>query len=66
MSNNVPEKLYILYILRILKRYSDVDHKLSQKEIQEKLRSVYQVDIGRDAIKNSLDILKDYHFKVRR
>ncbi|MCL2746317.1 MAG: WYL domain-containing protein [Coriobacteriia bacterium] len=66
MSSNVPEKLYILYILRVLKKYSDVNHRLNQKEIQGKLKSVYQVDISRSAIKNSLDALMNYHFKVRR
>ena len=34
MSAEHPKKLLILYILDILQKYSDEEHRLSQKDIQ--------------------------------
>ena len=39
MDSIQRKKLIIMNILDILKKYTDEDHRLSQKEIAEKLRS---------------------------
>lgn len=36
-----PKKLMILNILDILRKYTDEDHRLSQKEISDILKSEY-------------------------
>ena len=35
----------ILYILNILKKYSDADHMLSVAEMQRKIKEIYDVEI---------------------
>ena len=49
-----PKKLIIMNILDILKKYTDADHRLSQKEIKDILASKYDMKIERKAIKRNL------------
>lgn len=60
MTSEQPKKLLILDILRILERYSDEDHRLSQQMIQNRLRQDYGMDASTKAIKNNLDCLEDF------
>ena len=41
-----PKKLIIMNILDILKRYTDENHRLSQKEIQDILEREYDMTVG--------------------
>lgn len=41
MYTKQPKKLAIVNILDILKRYTDEDHRLSQKDIQDVLERKY-------------------------
>ena len=50
MYTRQPKKLLIMNILDILRRYSDVDHRLSQKDIIDILRNEYDMDADRKAI----------------
>lgn len=53
-----PKKLLILNILDILKKYSDADHRLSQKEIAEILKAEYNMTVDRKAVRrNILDLI---------
>ncbi len=52
-----PKKLLIINILDILKRYTDEDHRLSQKEIMEILENEYTMQADRKAIKRNLGVL---------
>ena len=57
------EKLYlkngnILYILNILKKYTDEDHILKATSIQEKIKEVYDVDIDTRTIRRNINLLK--------
>ena len=36
----------ILYILNVLKKYSDEDHQLSATEIGRKVKEIYDVDVN--------------------
>ena len=47
-----PKKLLIMNILDILKRYTDEDHRLSQKEIEEILENEYDMKTDRKSVKN--------------
>lgn len=48
----------ILYILNVLKKYSDFDHKLSAVEIQRKVAEIYNVEIDPRTIRRNINLLK--------
>lgn len=61
---NNKEKLYvkngnILYILNVLKKYSDEDHLLQIKDIKEKIKELYDVDIDSRTIRRNITLLKE-------
>ena len=47
-----------LYILNVLKKYSDEEHKLSAVEIQRKVKEIYNVDIDSRTIRRNINLLK--------
>ena len=47
----------ILYILNVLKKYSDEDHKLSINDIKQKVKEEYQVDIDPRTIRRNINLL---------
>ena len=58
----------ILYILNILKKYTDEGHMLSAVEIQEKIKEIYDVDIDSRTIRRNINLLKeklDYDISTR-
>ena len=46
-----PKKLLIINILDILRKYTDENHRLSQKEIVEILNSKYNMEVNRKTVK---------------
>ena len=59
-----PKKIIILNILDILKKYTDINHTLTQKEIQDKLESEYNMKVERKAVKRNLMDLMDCGYDV--
>ena len=58
----------ILYILNVLKKYSDCDHMLSATEIQKKVKEIYNVEIDPRTIRRNINLLKyklDYDISTR-
>ena len=58
----------ILYILNVLKKYSDEAHMLSAKEIQRKVKEIYNVEIDPRTIRRNINLLKyklDYDISTR-
>lgn len=58
----------ILYILNILKKYSDAEHKISAVEIQRKVKEMYDIEIDPRTIKRNINLLKyklDYDISTR-
>ncbi|MBR3249463.1 MAG: WYL domain-containing protein [Clostridia bacterium] len=49
----------ILYILNILKKYSDQEHKLSINEIKDKIKEIYDVDIDPRTIRRNINLLQE-------
>ena len=47
-----------LYILNVLKKYSDEDHMLSVAEIQRKIKEIYDVKIDTRTIRRNINLLK--------
>lgn len=64
MQVKPPKKLLIMNILEILKRYTDVDHRLSQKEIVEILRKEYDMVVDRKAIRRNILNLIDCGYNI--
>lgn len=59
-----PKKMLIINILDILKKYTDQDHRLSQKEIMEILKSEYNMKVDRKAVKRNLMNLIDFGYDI--
>lgn len=59
-----PKKMLVMSILDILKRYSDENHRLSQKEIEEILEREYGLAAERKAIKRNLGNLIDFGYAI--
>lgn len=59
-----PKKLMIIRILDILKRYTDEDHRLSQKDILEILENEYSMKADRKAVKRNLMNLIDFGYHI--
>ena len=49
-----PKKLLIMNILEILRRYTDEDHRLSQKDIMEILENEYSMKVDRKAVRRNI------------
>lgn len=64
MYTEQPKKLMIINILDILRRYSDKEHRLSQKEIAEILKNEYRMKAERKAIKRNLMNLIDFGYEI--
>ena len=64
MYGKQPKKMLIMNILDILKRYTDEDHRLSQKEIMDILEREYGMKAERKAVKRNLLNLIDYGYNV--
>ena len=58
----------ILYILNVLKKYSDSEHMLKASDIQRKVREIYDVEIDPRTIRRNINLLKyklDYDISTR-
>ncbi|MGN1248776.1 MAG: helix-turn-helix transcriptional regulator [Candidatus Spyradocola sp.] len=64
MYTKQPKKLLILNILDILRRCSDADHRLSQKDILDILQSEYDMTADRKAVKRNLMNLIDCGYQL--
>ncbi len=63
-----PKKMLTLYILDILERFSDKDHRLSQKQIQDILadeNEKYRMSVERKAIKRNLEELIEAGYDIQ-
>lgn len=59
-----PKKMLILNILDILRKYSDENHRLSAKDIGERLEREYSQKVDRKAIKRNLMNLIDFGYQL--
>ena len=58
----------ILYILNVLKKYSDEEHMLTTAEIARKVKDIYDVEIDPRTIRRNINLLKyklDYDISTR-
>lgn len=59
-----PAKNNLIMILDVLKRHSDTDHKLTQKQIQEYVQLDFGVKCDRKAVKRNLMNLVEFGFDI--
>jgi predicted DNA-binding transcriptional regulator YafY len=59
-----PKKLLIICILDILRKYTDENHRLSQKDIVDILRTDYNIKVDRKAVKRNLMYLIDFGYEI--
>lgn len=59
-----PKKLIIMNILDILKKYTDADHRLSQKDIVEILEREFDMKTDRKAVKRNLMNLIEFGYDI--
>ena len=60
MALESNKKLYIMYLLKVLREESDENHPLKQAEIISKIKSKFNVDnIDRKTISRTIDSLVD-------
>ena len=64
MYTKQPKKLLIINILDILKKYSDEEHRLSQKDIVEILARDYDMQAERKAVKRNIMNLIDFGYEI--
>ncbi len=58
------KKMVLFNVLDILKKYTDENHRLSQKEIEEILCAEYAMTVDRKTIKTSLMNLMDFGYDI--
>lgn len=58
------KKASVLYVIDILRRYSDKNHYLTYKDIQDKLYSNYSLEIERKTVARDIDILTENGFDI--
>ena len=64
MYTKQSKKLIIMNILDILKRYTDENHRLCQKEIQDILEREYDMTVERKAVKRNLMNLIEFGYNI--
>ena len=64
MDNEQPKKLIILNILDILRKYTDENHTLSQRDIRDILKNEYNMTVDRKAIRRNLINLMECGYEI--
>lgn len=59
-----PKKMMILDILDILEKYTDADHRMSQKDILDKLKTDYDMEADRKAVRRNISDLMDCGYNI--
>ncbi len=65
-NGKVCKKLYVIYILLILKKYSDFNHPLLQEEIIQYMNKDYGMNCNRKAVKDNIDALLEAGFDINQ
>ena len=65
MPADTGKKIIILYILSILRKYTDEDHTMTQQQIIEKLRADYGVEVNRATVRRNISDLIDAGYEIQ-
>ncbi|MBN2852515.1 MAG: WYL domain-containing protein [Clostridia bacterium] len=58
------KKLLILYVLEVLKKYSDQNHKLTQCDIISYIQKDYEMDCERKAVARNISYLQEFGYDI--
>lgn len=61
-----PKKMINMYILEVLKKYSDVEHHLKQQDIIDYIKQDYNIDTERKAISINISRLIEFGYDIVR
>ena len=64
MYQKQPKKMLVMNILDILRKYTDEDHRLSQKDIIEILKTEYGMTADRKAVRRNLTNLMEAGYEI--
>lgn len=64
MRSEKPKKLLIMNILDILRRYTDAEHRLSQKDIIDILKTEYDTNADRKTVKRHITHLLELGYEI--
>ena len=64
MGGGQAKKLYIMYILEILKKYSDDRHRLRQQDIIDIMKKDYDVSCERKAVARNISDLQELGYDI--
>ena len=64
MGASQPKKLLIMNILDILRKYSDENHRLSQKDIVDILENEYEMKADRKSVRRNIMNLMDAGYEI--
>ena len=64
MYQESGKKIIILYILNILRKYTDANHPMTQQQIVEKLLSDYGMEVNRSTVKRNIEDLIDAEYDI--
>ena len=64
MYTKKPKKLLIMNILDIFKKYTDENHRLSQKEICDILEKEYDMKVNRKTVRRNIIDLMDFGYEI--
>lgn len=64
MYATANKKMLNMLILDILKKYSDIDHRLTQQEIIKLLKSNYDMECDRRSVKNNILYLQELGYDI--
>ena len=59
-----PKKLLPMLILDILRKYTDAEHKLSQRDIRDILRDEYDMTSDRKSVRRNLGALMEMGWPI--
>ena len=66
MATGQAKKLYILWTLEILKKYSDINHHLKQNDIIRYMERDYGVDCERKAVARNISKLSEMGYEIEK
>ncbi len=64
MISENPKKMLNIYILEILKKYSDIDHRLKQQDIIDYVQREYGLECERKAVKRNILSLIEFGYDI--
>ncbi len=60
------KKSSILLVLKVLEEYTDDDHYLTQPQIADKIRQLYDIDLERKSVGSSLQLLEELDYDIAK